>query len=254
MPEDQNIEYKESWNDDYLKWIAGFANAAGGKMYIGINDDGVAVGVADSHNLMEQIPQKIRSHLGIMADVNLIDRGGHDVIEIVTQPYEVPISLRGRYYLRSGATNLELTGNNLTEFLLKKTGKSWDSVVEPNATLGDIDRESVSAYARDVAQSGRLPADELRHDTDEDLTMLLDKLNLLEGGQIRRAAVLVFGREPGRFFANPEVRIGRFGASDDDLKSQEIERGNILQLLRAVPEQLNNKFLTKASISRGFIE
>lgn len=34
--ETQNIEYKESWRDEYLKWICGFANAQGGTLYIGI--------------------------------------------------------------------------------------------------------------------------------------------------------------------------------------------------------------------------
>jgi predicted HTH transcriptional regulator len=37
MPEHQNIEYKTSWHDDYLKWICGFANAQGGRIYIGKN-------------------------------------------------------------------------------------------------------------------------------------------------------------------------------------------------------------------------
>lgn len=32
MAENQNIEYKESWRDEYLKWICGFANANGGKI------------------------------------------------------------------------------------------------------------------------------------------------------------------------------------------------------------------------------
>ena len=31
MAESQNIEYKESWRDEYLKWACGFANAGGGK-------------------------------------------------------------------------------------------------------------------------------------------------------------------------------------------------------------------------------
>ena len=31
MPENQNIEWKESWRDNYLKWICGFANSQGGK-------------------------------------------------------------------------------------------------------------------------------------------------------------------------------------------------------------------------------
>ncbi len=40
MPESQLIEYKESWRDEYLKWICGFANAQGGTLYIGKRDDG----------------------------------------------------------------------------------------------------------------------------------------------------------------------------------------------------------------------
>ena len=30
--ESQNVEYKESWRDEYLKWICGFANAHGGRL------------------------------------------------------------------------------------------------------------------------------------------------------------------------------------------------------------------------------
>ena len=36
MPEQQNIEWKESWNDEYLKWICGFANAQGGKSILDV--------------------------------------------------------------------------------------------------------------------------------------------------------------------------------------------------------------------------
>lgn len=34
MTESQHIEWKESWKDDYLKWISGFANAQGGTLVI----------------------------------------------------------------------------------------------------------------------------------------------------------------------------------------------------------------------------
>ena len=40
MPESQNIEWKQSWRDEYLKWICGFANAKGGKIHIGKDDQG----------------------------------------------------------------------------------------------------------------------------------------------------------------------------------------------------------------------
>ena len=42
MTESQNAEYKESWRDEYLKWVCGFANAHGGTIYIGVDDKGHA--------------------------------------------------------------------------------------------------------------------------------------------------------------------------------------------------------------------
>ena len=57
MAESQNTEYKESWRDEYLKWVCGFANAQGGCIYIGLDDNGKIVGVADCKKLLEDIPQ-----------------------------------------------------------------------------------------------------------------------------------------------------------------------------------------------------
>ena len=76
MNENQNTEWKESWRDEYLKWICGFANATGGKIYIGMNDSGKVVGVADADKLLEDIPNKVRDVLGIIVDVNLLEENG----------------------------------------------------------------------------------------------------------------------------------------------------------------------------------
>ena len=67
----QNVEFKRIWKDEYLKWICGFANAQGGKIVIGVNGAHEVVGVRDSKRLMEDIPNKIVTHLGIVADVHL---------------------------------------------------------------------------------------------------------------------------------------------------------------------------------------
>ena len=240
MPEQQNIEYKESWHDDYLKWVAGFANAGGGKIFIGIDDDGDVVGVADYKKLMEDLPNKIRDILGIIAEVNLHEENGLYFIEIITTPYAVPISLRGRYYYRSGATKQELKGNALNEFLLRKAGKTWDDVIEPRAEFGDIDEESIEQFKRDSERSGRLPREDGLSPTD-----FLNKLRLTENGQLKRAAIVLFGKEPGRFYPNQVVKIGRFGKDDADLKFQEVVEGNLLYLLGETSEQLNRKFFTK---------
>ena len=71
MPEQQNIEYKQSWHDDYLKWVCGFANAIGGMIYIGIDNKGKVAHLAGYAKLMEDIPNKIRNSMGIICDVQL---------------------------------------------------------------------------------------------------------------------------------------------------------------------------------------
>ena len=69
LSESQNLEWKSSWRDEYLKRICGFANAHGGVLVIGKNDRGEIVGVKDPLRLLEEIPNKVLSLLGI--------RGGH---------------------------------------------------------------------------------------------------------------------------------------------------------------------------------
>jgi len=64
-----------------LKWICGFANAQGGRIYIGKDDIGKAVGLEDYKNLMDEIPNKIKNLMGITAEVNLLQDGDKYFIE-----------------------------------------------------------------------------------------------------------------------------------------------------------------------------
>jgi predicted HTH transcriptional regulator len=68
MKENQQVEWKETWRDDFLKWICGFANAEGGVLHIGRNDHGLVVGLPNAARLLEEIPNKVRDILGIMIE------------------------------------------------------------------------------------------------------------------------------------------------------------------------------------------
>lgn len=59
MPEQQNTKDKQSWQDAYQKWVCDFANAGGGTIYIGKDDDGNVVGIADYRKLMEELPNEV---------------------------------------------------------------------------------------------------------------------------------------------------------------------------------------------------
>ena len=49
---------------------SGYANAKGGTLYIGVNDDGYVVGVKDTRFLLDQLPNKINSFLGITVSID----------------------------------------------------------------------------------------------------------------------------------------------------------------------------------------
>ena len=247
MPEQQNIEYKQSWHDDYLKWVCGFANAQGGVIFIGKDDNGKVVGISDYKKLMDEIPNKVKDLMGILVDVNLHEENGLYYLEIITQPYAVPISLRGRYYYRSGSTKQELIGAALTDYLLRKSGKTWDEVTEPTAILDDIDDASLKSYIAASVHAGRIADVEGLSKAD-----LIAKLRLTDdNGNIKRAAIVLFGKNPAKFFNNCVVKIGRFRKDSSDIKFQETVEGNIVYLLKEVMEQLNRKFFTRAISFEG---
>jgi len=238
MAEQQNIEWKGTWRDEYLKWISGFANARGGKIYIGKDDGGEVIGVDKANKLLEDLPNKIRDQLGVFVEVNLHEDKGLQYIEIVVPKYEVPISYRGSYYYRSGSTKQELKGAALNEFLLKRSGKTWDAVVEKKSGYDDIDEDSVKQFIKDASKANRINVEDGISIPD-----LLTKLRLSEGDKIYRAALILFGKDPGRFYTNLPVKIGNFGDSSADLKFHEVLEGNLIQLKDRIPEMLNAKFL-----------
>lgn len=102
--ESRNVEYKAQWRDEYLKWTCGFANAQGGKIFIGIDDDRKVVGVNDAKKLMEDIPNEACDTMGVVVNVNLHKNNELQYIEIIVEPYPYPVSYKGQYHFRSGST------------------------------------------------------------------------------------------------------------------------------------------------------
>lgn len=240
MPEQQNIEYKQSWRDEYLKWICGFANAQGGKIFIGIDDTGEVTGIDDYKKLMEDIPNKSVNHLGLVVDVNLHKKSGKHYIEINVPVSNIPISYHGSYHYRSGSTKQELKGTALHDFLLKKIGKTWDDIVLDNATIQEIDNGAVASFLKAAIKSGRIYPDADK----DDIATLLQNLDLITSdGKLKAAAILLFGKKPMRYFIHSYFKIGKFGVSDSDLKFQDTIEGNIFEMVDKVIRLLKERYL-----------
>ncbi len=237
----QNIEYKTSWHDKYLEWICGFANAQGAVMYFGVNDDHEVVGLENVDKLMEDIPNKIVTTMGIVVDVNLYELDGLEYIEVYIEPSNIPINYKGKYYYRSGSTMQELRGPALQQFVLKKMGRSWDDITNEYATLDDLDRSAIDYFLRKGIKAGRIDEDE----ADASTQSVLENLNLIsEDGKLKSAALLLFAKRPQRYFTCVEFKIGRFRNDEADLITQDVIEGNIIQMTDRVVDILKTKYFT----------
>ncbi|MEK7433820.1 MAG: RNA-binding domain-containing protein [Cyanobacteriota bacterium] len=243
MQENQNIEWKENWRDEYLKWICGFANAQGGLLVIGKDDKGFVKGLSDAKKLLEDIPNKVRDILGILVDVNLKIENNKEYLEIIIEPYQHPISYKGQYHYRTGSTKQELKGASLEQFLLKKQGRNWDSVPIPNIKISDLKNDSFQFFLKRAYQSKRLEQDS-SYDNNENL---IEKLNLKELKYLKRAAILLFHPNPEKYFTGSYIKIGFF-ENDYTLKYQDEIHGNLFEQIEKTMEILLTKYM-KAYIS-----
>ncbi len=153
MNESQKVEWKSRWRDEYLRWICGFANAEGGVLVIGRDDDGV-VGLSGIRKLLEDIPNKVRDVLGIVVDVNLKAEAGKEYLEIVVGPHAHPVRCKGEYHYRSGSTRQELKGATLSRFLLRKQGLHWDGVRYPTRAWRTCQRRRWTGFGRRPGGAG----------------------------------------------------------------------------------------------------
>lgn len=249
--EKQNVEYKVVWKDTYLKWICGFANAAGGKIFIGVNDNKDIIGVDNVKKLSEDIPNKIRDTLGIIADVNILSESvtGKHYIEIVVEPYPYPVNYKGEYHYRSGSTKQELKGAALNKFLLERTGRKWDGVPVPNISINDLSLIALQRFRRKAARSKRVDTDVLNDSTEH----LLQDLRLFDEstGYLKRAAILLFHPDLEKYFTGAYIKIGFFLKGDDDLAFQDEVHGSLMEQIDKAYDLLTSKYITYAISYEG---
>ena len=216
--ENQNLEWKESWRDEYMKTLCAFANTSGGTIEIGRSDDGAIIGVTNTVKLLEDLPNKIKNAMAITVDITVHEVDGREYITVTAGAYPFPISYHGVYYTRSGSTTQELTGNALDEFMLRRQGKTWDGVPVPYVKFDDFESDAFKAFRRKAVAGARLTARDLEI-TDE---MLLKNLRLIEGDYLKRAALLLFHQDPENWIPGAYLKIGFFENAVDLIHQDEI--------------------------------
>lgn len=177
-----------------------------------------------------------------MADVNLLTEDELEYIEIIVNPWAFPVNYNGEYHYRSGSTKQQLRGNELTNFLISKTGLTWDAATITDISVDDLDKESFDIFRREALRSGKMTKEDLDISNRE----FLEKLDLMEDGKLKRAGALCFYRKAEKVISGFYVKTGKFEGSD--LLYQDEVNGSLLIIADRVIDLIYLKYL-KAAIS-----
>ena len=238
--ENQNTEFKESWHDEFLKTICAFANTDGGKIYIGVYDNGNIKGLDETilRDLLVTLPNKVNSKLSIIPSILEKTENGLRYIEIDIIVSSVAISYSGKYYIRSGSTTQELNGVPLMDFLQRKSGRTWDEISNIDFDINSISKTTVFKFINNAKE--KLPSIW----EEKDPRNILEKLYLVKNNKISNAGILLFGKELQKYFIHSKIKIGKF-KNDADIEKQDIVERNLLRQVNDCLDILTTKYLNR---------
>jgi ATP-dependent DNA helicase RecG len=230
IPEEgQTVERKESlslWRD-IVETCAAFATAQGGKVFVGVADDGRITGVQIGKATLEDLANRIAQNTvpRTVPAITVEQEQGLAVIIVAVPEHQTkPVTAFGRPYRRSGRTNQVLSASEVAELYLASRGLTWDQTVESDASLSDIDPEKVRRFLSRAIAERQWPID-----PHTPVQQALNQLDLIRNGQLTVAALLLFGQRPQHFLVQGYLRCARFkGNSEVEFLDMKVIEGDIV--------------------------
>ena len=201
--ESQRLEFKESFGKEAIETVTAFSNSSGGMILIGINKNGSVKGISVTEEIIKEWTNEIKqaTQPQIFTQINIIEIHNKTIVSITVQEYPVkPVSCKGKFYKRTGASNHLITVNKIVEMQLYSLNSSFDSFTVPQ-TISDLQAELTEKFFKQLGNTGRIKLY-------EDPLMNLKKIGLIKDGHLTFAALLLFGEH------NTGIHIGRFKTPD----------------------------------------
>ncbi len=208
--ESEITEFKASLTEwrDVVETVSAFSNRGGGRLFIGITDSCEVVGVGIGKDTIEKLANQIRQNTDPVAhpSIHIEDIDGKQVIVVdVEESLQKPVLAFGRAFMRTGKSNQKLGYENIRNLTMETSRVYWDERVCEDAGLDDLDKGKVRWFLKEAKLQRGLDVPE-----DTPIDEALMRLKLLKEGKLTCAVVLLFGKEPGKFFTRPEVKCIRF--------------------------------------------
>jgi len=240
--EGRRIDFKEEVSGTFYKLLSAFANTVGGIAVLGVRDSDHAVtGIDLRNNAQKKLADSITSRLGIHPVIETQEIDGKNILIVTVEQSRTPVASDGRYYTRVGDTTREMLPDELRNFFQESI--EWDGIAG-TFDLDEIDAVSVRRFLALARTAGRLTA----IDPDEPVEAVLRRLGLIKDGRITNGAIVLFGKDPQKYFPNTILRIGRFRRADIIIGDHEI-RGNLFFQFEEAERTIKNYIGVRYDIS-----
>ena len=191
------LEYKESLSSSLARELVAFANSTGGKILLGVRNDGRVVGVRDSNDLRAQVQDIARN---CDPPVNVIVEPVGKVLAVTVRESESkPVQCREGFFWRQGASTQKLSRDEIRDFFRSEGTVRFDLTVCPKFRYPeDFDRDKFAAWMREsqITRRGRV----------EDVLVNIEVAERSGGKLIfRNAGVLFFAKNVRHFFPQAYV-------------------------------------------------
>jgi len=231
--ESEITEFKKSTSSlrEGIESLCAFANHKGGYLIFGVEDNGEIIGQQVSDDTLKNIANavKLNTEPKLYPQVEKIELKNKTCILVTVEESPLkPHLAYGRAFLRVGTTNQRLDREQYEYMLQQRSnGYGFDYQIEKKATLNDIDPDPVYQFleiantARDINQNMLLPMD-----------IILQNLELMKDTGITRAALLLFGKNPRKFFPHHyEIKCGHFASDEgyDEISNDKEFNRNLIE-------------------------
>jgi len=139
------LDYKESLSSSFARDLVAFANSPGGKILLGVRDDGTVVGIRGSNKLRAQI-QDIARNCDPPIRI-LVETVGKVMVITVRESESKPVQCREGFFWRQGASTQKLSRDEIRDFFRSEGAIRFDLTVCPKFRYPeDFDREKFDAW------------------------------------------------------------------------------------------------------------
>ena len=238
--ENNKIEFKEKVNENFFKSLSAFANTDGGCIYLGIKDDKSIKGF---NGQQENIINQIIDCLGIQPKIEIENIEDKEILLIKVEKSNNLIAYKNIYYKRIGNTTRIMPQNEIRKRLLE--GISWESQTK-NFSIKDIDENTIREFVKYGISTGRLPS----IPNNETIESILEKLGLIINNKITNAGILLFGKNPQKYFISADIKVGVFKGNDaTNIISDKVIKGNLFEQVIKAEEAIKFAINVKYSIT-----